>query len=105
MVAFLRDYVRILAYCLSAGPFPRLTQIIVAIGLAVSGPGILYTAIEAMITGEVRSRGAVIATAKEQPFEFYTVALIHGLGAAFLTVLFGAAFLFLLFKGRASRRG
>ncbi|MCK3779755.1 hypothetical protein MZK49_23970 [Ensifer sesbaniae] len=103
MVAFLRDYVRILAYHLSVGPFPRLSKIIAAIGLAVSGPGVLYTVIEAIIAGEVRNRGAVIATAKEEPFKFYTMTLIVGSGAAFVTALGVAAFLVLILKGRRSR--
>lgn len=69
------------------GPFHRLTKITVAIGLAATGPGVLYKVIEALISGEVRNRGAIIATAEEQPFEFYTMTLIVGSGAALVTAL------------------
>ncbi|MFC0804631.1 MULTISPECIES: hypothetical protein [Sinorhizobium] len=103
MVAYLRDWVRIFAFHLSVGPFPRLSKIIAAIGLAASGPGVLYKVIEAIIVGEVRNRGAVIATAKEEPFSFYTMTLIVGLWAAFATAFGVAAFLVLILKGRPSR--
>lgn len=102
IVPFLRDWVRNFAFHLSGPPFPRLRKILAAIGLAAMGPGYLYGVIKAIIAGEVRNRGAVIATAKEEPFAFYTLTLIGGLGAAFVTA-FGVALLVLILKGRPSR--
>jgi hypothetical protein len=101
-VAFLLDWVRNFAFHLSGPPFPRLRKILAAFGLAAMGPGHLYGVITAIIAGEVRSRAAVIATAKEEPFAFYTLTLIGGFGAAFVTV-FGVAVLVLILKGRPSR--
>lgn len=84
------------------GRFPASVKSLLQ-SVAVSGPGVLYKVIEAIIAGEVRNRGAVIATAKEEPFEFYTMTLIVGSGAAFVTALGVAAFLVLILKGRPSR--
>ncbi|OOG61966.1 hypothetical protein B0E45_31660 [Sinorhizobium sp. A49] len=82
--------------------FPRVRKIAATIGLAAFGPAALYGVIDALIAGEVRHRGTVIATAKEEPFEFYTLILVSGLAASLVAVL-SLAFLALLLKGRASR--
>lgn len=82
---------------------PRLKTVAAAIGLAAFGPATLYVVIEALLAGEVRNRGWVIASAKNDPFEFYSMMLVGGLGALFVTGL-SLLFLILMLKGRASRR-
>lgn len=83
--------------------FPRLRKIAAAIGLAAFGPATLYGVLEATIAGEIRNKwGGVIASAKDDVFEFYLLILIGGAAALFITVL-GALFLFLLYKGRSRR--
>ncbi|MGF6174723.1 hypothetical protein [Ensifer sp. 4252] len=83
--------------------FPRLKTIAAEIGLAAFGPATLYGVIEALLDGVVRNRGRVIASAKDDPFEFYSMMLVGGLGALFVTGP-SLLFLILLLKGRASRR-
>lgn len=81
---------------------PHLKTVAAAIGLAAFGPATLYGVIEALLAGEVRNRGQVIASAKNDAFEFYSMMLVGGLGALFVTGL-SLLFLVLVLKGRASR--
>ncbi|MBD9510015.1 hypothetical protein IB265_24890 [Ensifer sp. ENS10] len=83
--------------------FPRLKTVAAAIGLAGFGPATMYGVIEALIAGEIRHRGSVIASAQDDVFEFYLLMLLGGGVALYLTAL-SLLFLFLLFRGRASRR-
>jgi|GEM_PF-1962783 len=85
---------------LSVGPFIRVQKILFAIGAASIGPGAVYGVVHAIITGEVSRAGAVVLTAHEDPFGFYALMLIGGLGAALGTV-FAVALLVVLLKGRA----
>ncbi len=84
---------------LSGGP---LHKILITIGAASIGPGALYGVIDALIAGEVHRRGAVVLTANEDPFEFYALMLVGGVGAT-LGTLVAAALLVVVLKGRASR--
>ncbi|WDZ78255.1 hypothetical protein PWG15_07125 [Ensifer adhaerens] len=79
----------------------RLHKTLIAIGAASIGPGALYGVIHALITGEVSRRGAVILTANENPFEFYTLMLVGSVGAT-LGTLMAAALLVVVLKRRAS---
>lgn len=72
-MAFLWDWVRNFAFHLAGPPFSRFRKILAATGLAAMGSGYLCGVIKVIIAGEVRNRGAVIATAKEEPFAFYTL--------------------------------
>lgn len=78
----------------------RLHKILIAIGATAVGPGALYAVIDALIAGEVRRRGTVTLTANENPFEFYTLLLLGGVGATLGTVL-AIALLVVLLKRRA----
>lgn len=78
----------------------RLHKILIAIGAASIGPGALYAVIDALIAGEVRRRGAVTLTATDDPFAFYTLMLVGGVGAI-LGTLVAAAILVMLLKRRA----
>ncbi|MGQ3215775.1 hypothetical protein [Shinella sp.] len=83
--------------------FPRLKTVAAAIGLAAFGPATLYGVVEALLAGEVRNLGRVVASVRDDPLEFYAIMFVGGLGALLVTTL-SALFLILLFKGRGSRR-
>lgn len=97
-----RDKLREICERLLAGG--RLHKILIVIGMLSLGPGALYGVIHALVTGEARRRGAVTLTANEDPFEFYALMLVGGVGAT-LGTLVAAGLLVVVLKGRASRTG
>lgn len=102
IAAFFRDWLRNAEQMLSVGPFRRVQKILFAIGAVSLGPGFVYGVIHALGAGEFTRRGVVTLTARNDPFEFYTLMLFGGLVGSFFT-LFAFVLLRVLLKGRASR--
>ncbi|UTV38088.1 hypothetical protein MYG64_07285 [Ensifer adhaerens] len=77
---------------------------LIAMGAASMGPAALYSVINALVTGEISSRGVVTLSASEDPVAFYSLVLTCGVGATLGTAV--AVFLLIVaLKGRASRTG
>lgn len=77
-----------------------LHKTLIAIGAASMGPGALYGVIDALVTGEISSRGVVALAASEDPFAFYTLVLTCGLAASLGTAV-SVGLLIVVLKRRA----
>lgn len=79
-----------------------LKKLSAAFGLAAFGPAALMAVVAQFMEGEYRSRGRVVVSFSEEPFEFYIISLVLGAGALLLTAI-SVGFAFYLLQGRQKK--